>query len=34
MFLTSGKEFMDKQGGIIAVAGFTFSPFLISYSHE
>ena len=29
-----GKEFMDRNTGIIAAAAFTFSPFLIFYSQE
>jgi mannosyltransferase len=30
----AGKEFMDRNVGIIAAAAFAFSPFLISYSQE
>lgn len=30
----AGKEFMDRNVGIIAAAAFTFSPFLIFYSQE
>jgi uncharacterized membrane protein len=30
----AGKEFMDRNTGIIAAAAFTFSPFLIYYSQE
>ena len=29
-----GKEFMDRNVGIIAAAAFAFSPFLIFYSQE
>ena len=29
-----GKEFMDRNTGIIAAAAFAFSPFLIFYSQE
>ena len=29
-----GKEFMDRNTGIIAAAAFTFSPFLVFYSQE
>ena len=29
-----GKEFMDRNIGIIAAAAFAFSPFLIFYSQE
>jgi uncharacterized membrane protein len=30
----AGKEFLDRNVGIIAAAAFTFSPFLIFYSQE
>ena len=34
LFYIIGKEFIDKNAGIIAAAAATFSPFLIFYSQE